>query len=215
VASFADRHPVLFHVTERASVPSIRRHGLLSASALCQLFEVPAGRRSALLDANRERYELIEHPQHGSTVLRRQLMRDHAMLTRLAPGMGPPAWRRFINGMVFFVVDEARAARLRDYDREREQVILAWGTSALMDAGAELLACRYNNGMMDRTPPHRRRLRSRNDYVAVSQYAGGFIAEVASATPIPATVPFILWHPPLAPATTLDPQRGFRHIDPR
>ena len=192
--SFANRHPLLFYVTERSSVPSIRRHGLRSAAALCNLFQAPAARYSALLDANREQYELIEHPQHGSAVLRRQLMRDHVMITRLAKGFSPPAWRRFINGMVFFFVDEGRAARLRDYDREREQTILAWSTRAIMDAGVELLACRYNNGMVDRTPSHRRRLRGPADYIPVSQYASGFIAEVAAATTIPASVPFIVRH---------------------
>jgi hypothetical protein len=194
VANFADRHPLLFHVTEQSSMQSIRRHGLLSAAALCELFQVSSARQSVLLDANRDQYESIEHVQYGSAVLRRQLMRDHVMATRLAPGLNPPMWRRFINGMVFFFVDEARAVRLREYDRGREQIVLAWSTNSLMDAGVELLACRYNNGMMDRTPPHRRRLRGRDDYVPVSQYAGGFIAEVAATMPIPATVPFVVRH---------------------
>lgn len=114
------------------------------------------------------------------------------MVTRLPPGLSPSTWRRFINGMVFFVVDEDRARRLRDYDRDRDQAVLAWETRVIMDAGVKLLACRYNNGMVDRTPLHRRRLRSADDYVPVSCYRGGSIAEVAAAACIPPVVPFVV-----------------------
>src|SRR6188768_734625 len=116
VPDFARRHPLLFHVTHRSSVPSIRRHGLLPATDVCALFQAPPERLAALLEANRDRYESLHHPVHGSAVLRRQLMRDHVMATRLASGLTPADWRRFINGLVFFVVDADRAARFRAYD---------------------------------------------------------------------------------------------------
>ncbi len=130
---------------------------------------------------------------HGSAVLRRQLLRDAVMASRLAPGLSPREWRRFINGRVFFVVSGARAISLRNYDRYRDQVILAWDTASVMDAGVELHACRYNNGMTDRSPPDRRRLRSPADYVPVGRYADGRIAEVAAAA-IPAGVRFTIWN---------------------
>jgi hypothetical protein len=189
---FVERFPVLFHVTERSAVASIRRHGLLSAAAVCDLFEASPDRRPLLLEANRDRYEQIEHPGHGIAVLRRQLMRDHVIATRLADGLSPPAWRSFINGLVFFAAEASRAIRLRGYDFRRDQVILRWHTAALLDAGIELRFCRYNNGMVDRTPLPRRRLRSPQDYLPISQFAGGQIAEVAAASAIPPGIPFTL-----------------------
>jgi hypothetical protein len=192
VADFAERHPLLFHVTDRSSLPSIRRNGLLPSTALCELFGVTPERCAILLEDNRDRYELLEHPQHGRAVLRRQLMREAVMATRLAPGLSPAAWRRFINGMVFFVVDARRAARLRDYDDGRDQVVLVWCTRTIMDAGLELRTCRYNNGMVDRTPAHRRRLRCPDDYVPASRYCGGPIAEVAATAAVPPGIPFVI-----------------------
>lgn len=189
---FVERWPVLFHVTERSAVPSIRRHGLLSAASVCDLFEAAEVRRAMLLEANRDRYERLEHPEHGTAVLRRQLMRDHVMATRLIAGLTPAAWRSFINRLVFFAADASRAIRLRDYDAERDQLVLQWQTAALLDAGIELRFCRYNNGMVDRASPQRRRLRGPQDYVPIPLYVGGQIAEVAATSAIPPEVPFVV-----------------------
>jgi hypothetical protein len=169
---------------------------LLSAARLCDLFEVPQPRRATLLDANRDRYEPLQHPVHGSAILRRQLMRDRVMQPRLAPDLTPAEWRRFINSLVFFVIDAARAIRLRNYDGGQDQVILAWSTCAVLDAGVDLLICRYNNGMVDRTAASRRRLRDRSDYVPLSRYVGGPISEIAVSGAIPADLDFTVWDGP-------------------
>ena len=190
---FALDWPRLFHVTNRKTLPSIRRYGLLSAARLCELFDVPNERRAALLGANRDGYEPLQHPLRGTAVLRRQKMRDQAMHSRLTPGLTPADWRRFINGLVFFVTHEARAIRLRDYDRDQDQIILFWCTRALLDAGLDLRVCRYNNGMVDRSPPGRRRLRAPSDYVPLSRYAGGPISEVAVPNAIPGSLDFTVW----------------------
>ena len=186
------RFPQLHHVTDAAALPGIRRHGLLSAKALCHLFEVPAADRPALLTRNRDGYARLTHPVHGEVWLRRQSMRDAPLRSRLDPALTPGQWRRFINAHVFLCTSRAWAERLRAFERDREQVVLTWDTAALLAAGVRVLLCRYNNGtVMDRAPPHRRRLRGFGDYVPAEAMPPGMaVKEVAARCRLPPGVPF-------------------------
>lgn len=188
------RYPQLYHVTDAAALSGLRRHGLLSAKALCCLFEVPAGDRPALLTRNRDGYARLVHPVHGEAWLRRQSMRDAPLRSRLDPALTPGQWRRFINAHAFLCASRAWAERLRAFERDREQVVLTWNTAALLAAGVVLLACSYNNGtVMDRTPPHRRRLRGFADYVPAEAIPPGMaVKEVAARCRIPPWVPFAI-----------------------
>ena len=186
------RFPQLHHVTDAAALPSLRRHGLLSAKAMCCLFEVPASARPALLTRNRDDYARFRHPVHGEAWLRRQSMRDVPLRSRLDPALTPGQWRRFINAHAFLCASRAWAERLRAFERDREQVVLTWDTEALLAAGVALAACQYNNGTaMDRAPPHRRRLRGFADYVPAGATPPGMaVKEVAARCRIPPWVPF-------------------------
>jgi hypothetical protein len=48
IDEFAATYPQLYHLAEAGSWPSIERHGLLSVSALLDLFEVDGNRREEL-----------------------------------------------------------------------------------------------------------------------------------------------------------------------
>jgi hypothetical protein len=168
--AFAERYPALFHVTDRAAVPLIARHGLRSAAALSALFEVPPARLAALMEANRDRYEDLLHPQHGRASLRRQMMPDRPLADRLAPGLTPVAWRYHVNGMVFLFASRSRACRLQQAEPTRTQVVLEWRTHEVLAHAREVRVCRYNNGTIDRLPPARRRLRSFADYVPIGEW---------------------------------------------
>ena len=80
----------------------------------------------------------------------------------------------------------------RRVERDREQVVLSWDTAALLAAGVRVLLCRYNNGtVMDRAPPHRRRLRGFGDYVPAEAMPPGMaVKEVAARCRLPPEVPF-------------------------
>ena len=166
----AARFPRLWHVTAVANLPGIRARGLWPATALHPEAE-PANRDGWL-------------PLADGTLLRRQNLRDGPLATRLAPGLTPAAWRRFINGHVFLFPDEAAAARLRDSPRDAAvpQAILQIETAALLGLGWPVLTCRFNNGYLDRAPEGRRRLRDRTDY---APWEGGPVREVAVAGIIP------------------------------
>lgn len=156
-------------MTDLAVLPLIARHGLLSAEALCRLFEVPEA--EALLSANRRGYVALRHRVHGDASLRRQLMPDKGLAARLAPGLSPACWRRFINAHVFFWVRAADAGRLDAAEPGRAQVTLRLSTARLLAAGLVLHASPINGGALDRQPPARRRLRDRGLYREVGTLA--------------------------------------------
>ncbi len=190
-ASFAELRPFLCHVAERSALPSIRRHGLLSAEALCELHGIGVDERQTLLSANRTAWRRLSHPAQEEAWLRRQFLPEAPLQARLAPGLTPAAWRRFINGHVFLSVSLAAANRLRRFEAARDQVVLQWRTTDLLGAGLRLNGCRFNNGMIDRSSPGRRRLRSPGDYQDVCGGADpGAVKEVAILHAIPPELQF-------------------------
>jgi hypothetical protein len=149
VRRFAERFPILFHVTDEAALPLIARHGLLSAEALCALFEHPEA--DLLLARNRERYVTLTHPAHGTAALRRQKMPEQGLAARLGDGLTPACWRRFINAHVFFWVREKHARGLNDAEPGRAQGTVRLRTAVLVEAGLPLLASPVNGGALDRS----------------------------------------------------------------
>jgi hypothetical protein len=57
-------------MAEAGRWPSIARHGLLSTSALLDLFEVHGARRGELEAQHRPESVTLRHPRHGLTVVR-------------------------------------------------------------------------------------------------------------------------------------------------
>lgn len=130
------RYPVLFHMAEDGSWPSIQRHGLLSTSALLDLFEVHAERRSPLERQRRPASVELHHGVHGSAVIRDQLpMRDSVLARVLDGGMSTADWYGLLNSHVFFWLSEDRLDRLlraRAY-RDRPHLVLHVDTAAIVD----------------------------------------------------------------------------------
>ena len=177
--------PTLFHVTDRAALPGIARHVLLSAERLCTVLGIDGD-----LGRNRGSWRSLATPA-GCASLRRQGMRDGALRSRLDPSITLEEWRRFINAQVFLCPSRAAALVLRRAEPDRDQVLLACATAALMEAGCALRFCTFNNGYIDRSPAHRRRLRSHADYRPVSAWAPGTpVREVAIKGAIPLAVRF-------------------------
>lgn len=66
----ASLYPVLFHMAESGSRESIRERGLLSTSALLDLFEVEGEERFAVESALRPEIMPLQHPKHGLALVR-------------------------------------------------------------------------------------------------------------------------------------------------
>jgi hypothetical protein len=69
-AYIAERWPRLFHMAEAGSWPSIKRHGLLSTTALLDLFEIPAPDREAIESARRPDPMTLVDPSLGTVWIR-------------------------------------------------------------------------------------------------------------------------------------------------
>src|ERR1700730_7684311 len=92
------RWPVLYHMAEAGSWPSIRRNGLLSTTALLDLFEVEEPRRQRLETEWRRDSQRIDHPIHGTAVIRDQRPMPPEVLEKfLEPGLSTADWYRLIN----------------------------------------------------------------------------------------------------------------------
>jgi hypothetical protein len=77
-------YPRLYHMAEPGSWERIRRHGLLSTSALLDLIEVDGDLRRALDSARRPASVSITHPRHGRP--------SYATRSRFATGRSQNAW---------------------------------------------------------------------------------------------------------------------------
>lgn len=168
-ALVAETGGVAWHLTSRAALPMLRRHGLLSAQALVALFEVAEPAATELLEANRDRFVALHHPRHGTVELRRQQMWDSKLVPALE-GSGSTAaqWRRHINGHVFFWLDPTRLEGLRNADPARPQVALRIDLRRLLDRhGAAARLTPINTGAV-RHPRHRRSLA---DWHPIGAYA--------------------------------------------
>ena len=130
------RCPLLYHMAHDGSWPSIRRHGLLSTSALLDLFGVVGPKREEI-EANWRPVSVpIEHPVYGQAVIRDQLpLRPNALARCLSNGMTTNEWYRTLNTHVFFWVDEPHLETLlnaRAY-RDHPQTVVTLDTARLLE----------------------------------------------------------------------------------
>lgn len=194
-AELAARHPRLYHLTDPLAWGSIRRHGLLSAAALVELFELPAPRRAELLAARRPHAVAIEHPRHGRAVLSDNLPLSERALERcLDDGLSPSDWLRLLNARVFFWASREGLARLAGArrNRDRPRLTLELDTLSLASAHAERLCLSpINSGATLRRAVRRGRTTFtpmlRHDYAAWSRLRGrrDRVLEVTVDTAVP------------------------------
>lgn len=143
-------YPRLYHMAEPGSWLSIKTHGLLSTTALLDLFEVRDNARKALESQRRPVSVTITHPRYGAAVVRDQKpMSDSALRKCLRDGLSPKDWYQLLNRFAFFWVDERRLKRLlnaRAY-RAKRQCIVEVNTSALLARhGSRVMLSPINSG---------------------------------------------------------------------
>jgi hypothetical protein len=129
--------PRIWHMAEGGSWDSIRRHGLLSTSALLDLYGMDGDRRLALEARRRPDSVPIWGEGLPNAVIRDQKpMTDSALAKCLTGGMTPEEWFRILNKRVFFWPSRDRLHGLlnaRAY-RGRPQTVLTVDTASLVAA---------------------------------------------------------------------------------
>jgi len=166
--------PTLFHMAERGSWQSIRTRGLLSTSALLDLYAVEEPRRSQI---ERERRPAgVEISANGlpDAVIRDQIpMTDAGLRKALPDHMEPSDWYALLNRRVFFWLTGDRLHRLMCAGayRNREHDVLEVDARSLVEAHRERIRlCPYNSGSTVMKPV----ARDESTFAGIDDYPYGF-----------------------------------------
>jgi len=142
-------HPCLYHMAEAGSWPSVSQHGLLSTSALLDLYGVGGEDRRRIERCLRSESVPILHDEYGRAVIRDQKPMSERALRKCLTGMTPTEWYRLLNSKVFFWLTAERVTRLlsaRAY-RNREHTVLTIDTARLLKRHqAEVTLSPINSG---------------------------------------------------------------------
>ena len=162
--------PVLYHMAQAGSWPSIRRHGLLSTAAMLDAWGVTGAARERIEATRRPEGVPLAHPALGRAVIRDQKPLDDAGLLRcLQDGLTPAEWYRLLNARVFFWLTRARLHRLltaRPY-RELTHDVLELDTAALVSAYRPQITLSPINTGVTRPFP---RARGRDTFLPIGDY---------------------------------------------
>jgi hypothetical protein len=144
------QYPRIWHMAMDGSWPSIQVHGLLSTSALLDLYGY-AGHKRLALEARRrpESVAISAEGLPGAIIRDQKPMSDSALKKCLLDGTSPEEWYRLLNSKTFFWLSQARLQRLlgaRAY-RNAPQVILTLNTASLVKVHApNIMLCPINSG---------------------------------------------------------------------
>lgn len=137
-------------MAERGRWPSIEAHGLLSASALLDVYGIGGAERDAIESHRRPASVTLEHPKLGRATIRDQIPMDDAALARcLQDGLTPRDWYRLLNGRVFFWPSRSRLRRLlhaKPYRHLEHDVIEIDATSLVRAHRDRIWLCPINSG---------------------------------------------------------------------
>lgn len=162
--------PTLYHMTECGGWASVRRHGLLSTSALLDLYGVEGSWREAIEGRRRDRSVALDHPTLGRATIRDQQPMDDAGLARcLDDGILPGEWYRLLNRKVFFWLTPARLQRLLNarLNRDLEHDVLELDTASLVAAYRDAIVLSPINSGVTRPFPVRR---GRATFLPIADY---------------------------------------------
>ena len=142
--------PTLYHMAERGAWDGIRQQGLLSTSALLDLYDIKPPLRTEI--ESRHRRASIEIARDGlpRVVVRDQIPMSDAGLRRALPShISPKEWYELLNKKVFFWLSEKRLHRLTDAKayRDQEHDVLEVDTRSLINAHRDKIwLCPINSG---------------------------------------------------------------------
>ena len=133
-------YPRLWHMAEDGSWDSIRERGLLSVTALLDLYSINGPTRIALELTRRPQSVSISRLGLPDAVIRDQKpMSDAALKNCLLDGLEPEEWYEKLNKRTFFWLSRVRLRRLlgaRAY-RDRPQTVLTLDTASFVAAHRE------------------------------------------------------------------------------
>jgi hypothetical protein len=135
IEAFIRRHPVLWHMAEAGAWPKMQRQGLLSTTALLDLFEYSGEERRRIESARRTESIEIGYRDHDTAIIRDNLPLREQFLAKSLEDMTASEWYELLNRKTFFWVSKERLQRLlgaRAY-RNRAHDVVAVETRRLVE----------------------------------------------------------------------------------
>ena len=125
---FAKRYPRLFHMATEGSWASIQKYGLLSTSAILDLYGITGAQRNGIERNRRASSVVLEDARLGRMVIRDQKpLIESKLRSSLRDGLTVEEWILGLNRRVFFWVKEERLGGLRgarEYRPDRQTVLV-------------------------------------------------------------------------------------------
>jgi hypothetical protein len=109
-------------MAEEGTWDAIRESGLLSTSALLDLYEIKGTERFAIQSQHRPESIAINHPVYGPAIIRDQKPMRESSLLKCLIGMTPREWYELLNSKVFFWLTEERLLGLLSAKAYRDRV---------------------------------------------------------------------------------------------
>ena len=151
-------YPRLYHMAHADAWPGIQQHGLLSTSALLDLFEIKGDHRYAIEACRRPENVVIEHPVHGRAVIRDNKPISDSALARCLEGISPADYYCLLNSRVFFWLTEQRLRGLLNARafKTHPNLVLTIDTASLIDKYEDKVTLSpINSGSTLYNPPKR------------------------------------------------------------
>lgn len=128
-------YPLLYHMSAQGSWPSIMKHGLLSTTALLDLFEYKGEQREKIESCQRTEWMNLRHISHGEVKIRDQKPLIETGLSKALPDtMELEDWYQIVNEMVFFFPCKQRLKVMLNAHKECRNTILVVRTQSLIEA---------------------------------------------------------------------------------
>lgn len=154
-------HPHLWHMAEHGSWPSIRQNGLLSTSALLDLYGVSGDARHELESCRRPHSVILTKSGMSPAVIRDQKpLSDNKLSKCLTDGLKPADWYRLLNDRVFFWLTIERLRGLlaaRAYRNKAHTVIVSETDSVVTQYKSQIELSPINSGAVVYNPTPRGR----------------------------------------------------------
>jgi hypothetical protein len=126
-------HPRLYHMAQAGSWPSIKAHGLLSTTALLDLYGVSGAERDILEGKLRKSPARLTDVVNGEAWIRDQRpMSERKLASCLLDGLTPTQWCRMLNERVFFWLTETRLKTLMKAYNGRPHLVIEVDTAELL-----------------------------------------------------------------------------------
>ena len=146
-----EAYPNLYHMAERGAWEGIREYGLLSASALLDLYGVQGEKRFALESQRREAISSLQSPRLPRLPVAKlrdqRAMDDDSLSECLQGGMTPQQWYECLNRKVFFWLKKERLDEFCGAYKDGEREVLVLNTREFVTAHRdEIWLCAMNSG---------------------------------------------------------------------